>query len=826
MLLMAAAFLAPSSASATPPTAPASMRPDIGFEGAYPPAGMAIGTSGPYTPAWWGRITTRARTGSYGLWCAGTHRSTGATTAPNPLTYPQGTDSISSVPLTQTADHYSSWLEFWYVLPSRGAADGDSFQVRWRQTDAPFYSVHNIYDWPLAAAGSWSRAWIELSGQSMNLSRRPGEVEFNFFDHHELSGTKVGEGVTIDDIRFLGYKYGPARSLAATQSGATAQLTWAQPARSTTTTADEERELAWRVWRAPSSSPASWTELTAQRSPSRSWDDTTAVIGQSYVYLVQAWDTGTGPGYGEAVTTTASMTPVLSLSSSPSATEAVAGAHIVYTYAVRNLTSERLHGVTIVDDRLGSVLASSALSAGESRIVTSGAVISTTTASVAIATATLPSGARVEAVASATVTVVELSPSVSVTRALNRSTVNPGTAVLSTFTVTNTGTTSLFGGTLTGGELGVLRTGIHLSPGASLVVTRSAPATVTTGASASFAASCSPAPSILVTAASAPGAVTLVESRLSGPSRIDSAIAISRAAFPGPLAGERVVVLASSSAWADALPAAALCGAVEGPLLLTPRSELPSAVVAEIARLGATKVYIVGGAGVVSDAVEAQLAASVSSVVRLWGPSRYATSRAVAEEVLRRTGPGGPVFVATGVNFADALAASSLAAAMRAPIVLTRKAELPEESAQALEGLRPSTVVICGGVGAVSTDVEAAVGSPRYGSPTVVRRWGTSRYDTARALVEHGIERGLAPGGIRGVYLATGTNFPDALAGGGLAAFRGGGWNPLMLTTPASLAPQASALVTSQPSAGFVTLLGGERALSATVEGQALALLR
>lgn len=1329
LLILAAAsavFLAPSIATATPPTTPGQMRPEIGFEGTYPPDGMTIGTSWSYAPAWWGRITTRARSGSYGLWCAGTQGGV-ATLSPSPLTYPQKTDSFSSLDLTQTADFYSSRLELWYTLPSRGAADADSFYVAWYPSDAPVQRQVN-YEWPLTAVNTWRNVAFDLTSPAnwVNLSRRASKVEFNFFDHHELSGAKVGEGITIDDIRVTGYKYGPARAIVTTQPGAAVRLDWGQPARSTASSADDTRTLAWRVWRAPGSSPADWTELTTARASVRSWVDTAAVIGQSYVYLVQAWDPGAGIGYGEPATRTATVVPVFSLAMSPSATEVLAGDTVGYTYTVRNLVTGPLHGVAIADDRLGSVLTSVTLAPGESRIATKAAVLAATTSSAATATAFDSYGTAISATARATVRVVRPSlavtkspdstmaapgqlvtysyqvrntgdvtlsgvsvtddklgtvvsgvtlaagatgtywksgavtqtvsnlatvtgtyapldrsvsataaahvqvvtpaisvtksadatsvvaggivgytfvarntgqatllgvtmldshigpvgtsfslapgqsetrtasaaltgdttntvtaqgtygtqgtpfhgsvsataaasvkvlspqvrayatvdkpvavtgaplvftytisnpysvtvtdaalsvdgtrvigpvslaagaslqatmgavasadvtktayasaryapftltdtatvavdviapsiavtrsadtsvqasgssvthtftitntgdtaltyvsavdsrlgtvltpttlqpgaaavrvvsrtvtstalfgvtanavdnrigtpvsasatlgvtvtspslalshsadttvtragvvthrlrvtntgdaalsavlayalgrtfgpvgvgvgashtfettqavtadvsvpssataeygtagtpyhgalegassvvidvivPAVTVTRSVDKPMVNSGVTIVSTFIVTNTGDTTLVGGKLTGGELGVLRTGVSLAPAASIEVSRASQAVAGSGAAASFVASCQPAPSVLVTAASAPASVTVVPSRLAGADRVRSAVEMSKAAFPGRLSGERAVVIASAYSWADALPAAALCGAIQGPLLLTQKGYVPDPVAGEIVRLGASKVYIIGGSGVVSEDVRTALEARGLVVHRLAGANRYSTAREVAAQVLARTGQGGTVFVATGANFADALAASSLAAAMRAPMVLTAKDALPADSDTALRQLRPGTVVVCGGVNAVSDAVKADLGASAYGSPVVLRRAGAGRYDTAKSLVEYGIVRGLAPNGIRGMYLSTGTNYPDALAGGGLAAMRGGQWSPLMLTAPLALSSQAGAILASQPSAGFVTVLGGPSAVSVDVETRALQLVR
>jgi putative cell wall-binding protein len=86
--------------------------------------------------------------------------------------------------------------------------------------------------------------------------------------------------------------------------------------------------------------------------------------------------------------------------------------------------------------------------------------------------------------------------------------------------------------------------------------------------------------------------------RWSGRDRYETAAAISRNTYP---LGAPTVYLASGTHYADALagaPAAARGGA---PLLLTTKGCLPAATDAEIARLGATNVIVLGDAGIVGE---------------------------------------------------------------------------------------------------------------------------------------------------------------------------------------------------------------------------------
>ena len=63
-------------------------------------------------------------------------------------------------------------------------------------------------------------------------------------------------------------------------------------------------------------------------------------------------------------------------------------------------------------------------------------------------------------------------------------------------------------------------------------------------------------------------------------------------------------LLATGSGFADALSGAALAAALNGPVLLTDYSCVPAAVLAEISRLSASQVTLVGGPGALSSSVD------------------------------------------------------------------------------------------------------------------------------------------------------------------------------------------------------------------------------
>lgn len=90
--------------------------------------------------------------------------------------------------------------------------------------------------------------------------------------------------------------------------------------------------------------------------------------------------------------------------------------------------------------------------------------------------------------------------------------------------------------------------------------------------------------------------------RIAGNNRYETAVAVSQTAYPN---GATVAYIVSGTTFPDALTAAPLTK--NGPLLLTHPDRLPPETAAEIKRLGATKIVIVGGLSAVSASVENEL---------------------------------------------------------------------------------------------------------------------------------------------------------------------------------------------------------------------------
>lgn len=254
----------------------------------------------------------------------------------------------------------------------------------------------------------------------------------------------------------------------------------------------------------------------------------------------------------------------------------------------------------------------------------------------------------------------------------------------------------------------------------------------------------------------------IVLGALQGENRYETAAKVALSAFESA----DTAIIASGENFPDALAASGLAGSYSAPLLLVRQNELPAVVGAALTTLGVRDVIVIGGEGAVSAGVESALDVSYD-VERIEGVDRYETAARVARRIAEREDLFWPtVFIARGDEFPDALAASPLAYSMGRPILLVRPDALPGPTATVIDDLDIQWAYIVGGEGAVSGHVKSAIdGMLVDNDGAASERWaGIDRYKTARVVAENGVANGFASWSCIGI--ATGENFPDALAGG------------------------------------------------------------
>ena len=261
-------------------------------------------------------------------------------------------------------------------------------------------------------------------------------------------------------------------------------------------------------------------------------------------------------------------------------------------------------------------------------------------------------------------------------------------------------------------------------------------------------------------------------------------------------------VLVSGSSYADGLSAAALAGAVAGPVILTDPDALKGSTSLAIGQVNSTTaaghtVHIVGGTSAISADVATSLTDLGYVVSRHSGADRVATADAVATYIRTlqsfgtTTAANGAsqttVFLTTGRNFADAVAVNGLAFLRKMPILLvdtladgtTPGTTLSAGTTALLDSAVNSIerVIILGGTAAVSAEVETAVQAIKNGSAgttaiQTTRVGGADRYETAKLLLELRVKATTLNGfghSITDIILVNGTSHEDGMSATAIA---------------------------------------------------------
>ncbi|NUR27830.1 MAG: cell wall-binding repeat-containing protein [Catenulispora sp.] len=298
--------------------------------------------------------------------------------------------------------------------------------------------------------------------------------------------------------------------------------------------------------------------------------------------------------------------------------------------------------------------------------------------------------------------------------------------------------------------------------------------------------------------------------RIGGDTRYETAINASQAAFP-TAGSAKGVVIARGDVYVDALAGTPLAAKSGSALLLTDSKTLTAGVADEIKRLLGTgeaakkkTITILGGEVAVTPAVEKQLKALGYTVDRVGGFDRYATALGIAGSLHAKN-----AIVATGMNFADALAAGPLAAAAPdSAIVLSNGGVVTDAATAAF--VKSAGTVTSVGVPAVNAVNKLGVKDTELS--------GADRYATAAEVATKSILKDS-----KSAVVANGLNFADPLVGGVYAATNHGA---LLLTDPQNLsASTAVGLVGFSTSLQDVKIFGGLSAVSAKVETQIKAVL-
>ncbi|GAB3578395.1 hypothetical protein GCM10027406_14490 [Leifsonia lichenia] len=382
------------------------------------------------------------------------------------------------------------------------------------------------------------------------------------------------------------------------------------------------------------------------------------------------------------------------------------------------------------------------------------------------------------------------------------------------------------------GGTGVTPTAVPLPP------TMQGPIAVTVDAAGGvvYAATSSPTASTLYAFSTSTNALkaTVPLTGVAGVATVDPAtgtVYVSRRTAPSSTTYELALVPRGASAVSSTIPLPAQAESLEvdqtaGTLYAAVSQPFEGGTINEVLAIGTASKSIVAGVPVSAPAdvavnpttgtayvSGARAGDTLISVVRklttdrVAGSDRFATSVAVSKRAFPGTAP--VVYIASGLNYPDALAAGPAAAKRGGPLLLTPATGLTADVAAEVARLKPAKIVVAGGLASVSDRVLSQLRTAAP-SASVSREAGDDRFATSRSVVKGAFTSAST------VYLASGTNFPDALSAGGAAGSKGA---PVLLVDGAAsgIDSATSALLTSL-GARTVKLVGGSSVMSSGIE--------
>lgn len=192
--------------------------------------------------------------------------------------------------------------------------------------------------------------------------------------------------------------------------------------------------------------------------------------------------------------------------------------------------------------------------------------------------------------------------------------------------------------------------------------------------------------------------------RLAGQDRIDTALEIAKQISGNP----DTFFITTSSDFPEPLAVSAISAQQKIPLLLYPVHAEDKRIINYLSTKTVHKIYIIGGYGSISQAIENELNSRFGNVERISSStSKYDTSVAIAQKFFPQKELNVLMF-ATGDKYPDALSSSVLAARNNAPLVLVPAMTFPKTISDFIAswGSHSSTAIIFGGTAAVGPNNE------------------------------------------------------------------------------------------------------------------------
>ena len=192
---------------------------------------------------------------------------------------------------------------------------------------------------------------------------------------------------------------------------------------------------------------------------------------------------------------------------------------------------------------------------------------------------------------------------------------------------------------------------------------------------------------------------------------------------------------------------------------------------------------------------------STANPVQYAGNTRYETSYLLNKDYMKSKAP---LFVVSGADFPDALSAGPAAAKVGGDLLAVAPSSIPVHTINLIKQKAPTRIYVIGGPAIVGNGVYGQLSAAVGGK--IERIMGSNRLETSRMIMD----KFFPAGGT--AYVATGWNYPDALAGAVLAGQKKA---PILLVNGGARANDDWAVTKLKASKrANVTIFGGWGAVS------------
>ena len=159
--------------------------------------------------------------------------------------------------------------------------------------------------------------------------------------------------------------------------------------------------------------------------------------------------------------------------------------------------------------------------------------------------------------------------------------------------------------------------------------------------------------------------------------------------------------IATGKNFADALSVSPIASNLGYPIILTPGDYIGKLGICTLEYM--SNCYKIGGESVVSDTIDNLIINKSANIKRLAGLNRYETNKSVINEFYSYAFDYKTAFLASGINYPDALVGSALAGKNKAPIILIANT-IDNSTQDAFNLFSNNNLIILGGTDVIPDD--------------------------------------------------------------------------------------------------------------------------